>query len=69
MTTIALYPTKKACKEAIGTSFKYQETSIFAPEYTSTGTITVAHRPYVTGVGREWFGQITLKDGIITNVK
>tara|TARA_Y100000310_G_scaffold294461_1_gene324939 strand:+ start:981 stop:1187 length:207 start_codon:yes stop_codon:yes gene_type:complete len=66
---IALYPTKKACKEATGTTFKYQETSVFGPEYKPTGTLTVAHRPYYTGVGREWFGQITLKDGIITNVK
>lgn len=66
---IALYPTKKACKESIGTSFKYQETSLFGPEYIPTGTITVARRPHITGKGREWFGQITLEDGIITNVK
>ena len=68
---IALYPTKKSCKEAVGTTFKYRETTlpIFGPEYRATGTIIVAHRPHITGEGREWFGQVTLENGIITSVK
>ena len=66
---IALYPTKKACREAIGTSFKFRETSMFGAEYSPNGTLTVAHRPHITGKGREWFGNITLQDGIIVEVK
>ena len=62
---IALYPSKKACKESVGKPFKYQENSlsVFTREYVSTGTITVA------GEGREWFGQVTLDNDIITKVK
>ena len=66
---IAMYDTKKACKESVGSLFRYQETSMFGPEYVPTGTMTVAHRPHMTGRGREWFGQVTVEDGIITEVK
>ena len=66
---LALYPTKKACKEATGTVLKYRETSLFGPQYRPNGTLTVEHYPHETGVGREWFGQVTLEDGVIINVK
>ena len=66
---IARYPSKKACKESIGQPFKYQETSIFGPEYRDNGTLTVANRPHITGMGREWFGQVTLENGLIKSVK
>lgn len=69
MTMIAVYPSKKAMKEAIGQPLRYQETSMFGPEYKSNGTITVCNRPHITGIGKEWFGQVTLKDGIIVAVK
>ena len=32
------------------------------------GTLTVANRPHITHLGREWFGQVTLKDGLIVKV-
>jgi hypothetical protein len=35
----ALYPTKKALKEAIGQTLKYQETSIFGSEYQANGDL------------------------------
>jgi hypothetical protein len=66
---LALYPTKKDCKAAIGQPLKYRETSMFGPEYRADGAVTVAHRPHITGRGREWFAQVTLKGGIITSVK
>jgi len=68
MTLIANYPSKKVCKENIGQALDYIETSMFGPEYKSNGTITVANRPHVTGQGREWFGNITMKDGLIIKV-
>ena len=66
---IANYNTKKECKAAIGQPFRYTETSFFGPEYKEDGTMTVAHRPHLTGRGREWFGQVTVKGGVITAVK
>lgn len=69
MTLIADYPSKNAAKENIGKRLMYIETSMFGREYQSNGTITVANRPHITGRGREWFGQITMKDDVIQSVK
>jgi len=68
MTLIANYPTKKACKEAIGQRLKYIETSLFGPEYKPDGILTVCNRPHITGKGREWFGNVTLQGGVIVKV-
>ena len=68
MTMIALYPSKKVLKEAVGQRLKYQETSMFGDEYRDNGTLTVANRPHITGMGREFFAQVTMKDGIIQKV-
>ena len=66
---IANYPTKKACKESVGQTLRFIETSLFGPEYRPTGVLTVAHRPHITGRGREWFARITMKDGLIEKVE
>jgi hypothetical protein len=63
------YPSKKALKECIGEPLRYLETSAFGSEYTDNGTITGANRPYITGLGREFYAQVTMKDGIIVKVK
>ena len=68
MTLIARYPSKKELKANIGQPLRYMETSVFGPEYRENGTITVANRPHITRLGREWFGQVTLKDGLIVKV-
>ena len=68
MTMIALYPSKKVLKEAVGQRLKYQETSMFGDEYKPNGVLTVANRPHITGMGREFFAQVTMKDGIIQKV-
>lgn len=68
MTLIANYPTKKAMAEAKGKPLSYTETSIFGPEYQPTGILTVCNRPHITGFGREWFGRVTVIDGIIQKV-
>ena len=62
------YPTKKDLKAAIGKPLRYQETSMFGPEYKDDGVLTVAHRPHLQG-GREYFAQVTMKDGLIAGVK
>ena len=69
MTLLALYPSKKSMKESVGEKLIYEETSMFGPEYQSTGEITVCNRPHMTGLGREWFGQVTLENNIIVKVK
>ena len=42
---------------------------MFGAEYKPDGVLTVANRPHITGLGREWFGNITMKDGKIAAVK
>lgn len=69
MTIIANYDTKKECKAAIGTPLRYTETSMFGAEYRPDGVLTVAHRPHITRRGREWFGIITMRDGLIAKVE
>ena len=69
MTLVVKYPSKKVLKESIGQRLRYIETSLFGPEYQDNGTLTVANRPHVTGIGREFFANITMESGIIKGVK
>ena len=69
MTMIAIYPSKKVLKENIGNRLKYSETSIFGSEYKDNGILTVANRPHITGIGREFFAQVTMQNGLIAKVK
>ena len=69
MTLVAKYPSKKALKESIGQRLRYIETSLFGPEYQDNGTLTVANRPHITGIGREFFANVTMESGIIKGVK
>lgn len=63
------YPSKKVLKENIGKPLRYTETSIFGNEYVSDGVIIGANRPHITKQGREFFAEVTLKDGLIIKVK
>ena len=63
------YKSKKELKEMIGTRLAFIETSMFGAEYTPNGTMTGANRPHITNMGREFFAQVTVKDGIITKVE
>jgi len=63
------YRSKKELKEMIGTRLAFIETSMFGSEYTPNGTMTGANRPHITNMGREFFAQVTVKDGIITKVE
>jgi hypothetical protein len=65
---LALYPSKKELNAAVGQRLKYQETSLFGNEYRSNGVLTVANRPHITGIGREFFAQVTVKDDVIVKV-
>lgn len=69
MTLVVNYPSKKNLKECIGQPLRYTETSLFGPEYQPDGVLTVANRPHITGLGREFFAQVTMRDGQIVKVK
>jgi hypothetical protein len=63
------YPSKKVLKENVGERLRYIETSMFGNEYVSTGKLTGANRPHITGQGREFFATVTMKDGLIARVE
>ena len=63
------YPSKKELKSNIGNQLNYIETSMFGPEYQSDGTMTGANRPHITGIGREFFANVTMQGGLIKSVK
>jgi len=69
MTLIVKYPSKKVLKESIGQRLRYIETSLFGPEYRDDGVLTVANRPHITGIGREFFANVTMESGLIKGVK
>lgn len=63
------YASKKELKENIGQTLKYEETSMFGPQYKANGEITGSNRPSVTGIkGREFFASVMMKDGLISKV-
>lgn len=62
----ALYETKKKLKEAVGQTLRYQETSMFGPEYLATGKFpVVGPSPYK----RKWYATVTMSNGIIAKVE
>jgi hypothetical protein len=63
------YPSKKVLKENVGKPLSYIETSIFGAEYTPNGKMVGANRPHITGIGREFFAEVWMKDGKIERVK
>ena len=60
----AHYKSKKALKESVGQSLRYNETSMFGIEYKSDGTFCVAdYSP-----SRKWFAQVTMENDKIKKV-
>ena len=69
MTMIAIYPSKKALKAEVGQRLRYIETSLFGDEYRADGVLTVANRPHITKIGREFFARVTMVGGLIAKVE
>jgi hypothetical protein len=65
---IVHYANKKELKAAVGQELKYSETSMFGAEFKANGTFCVARRPHLQGGGREFFAEVTMKDGKIAKV-
>ena len=66
---LLMYPSKKELKANIGKPLRYRETSFFGNEYLSNGSFVGANRPHETGMGREFFAQITMENDLIKGVK
>lgn len=64
-----VYPSKKDMKAHIGQRLRYEETSLFGIEYIADGVIVGANRPHMTGMGREFFAEVTMQAGLIKAVK
>ena len=62
-------PSKKDMKAHIGQRLRYEETSLFGIEYIADGVIVGANRPHMTGMGREFFAEVTMQAGLIKEVK
>lgn len=62
------YPSKKEIKEQVGEPLRYMETSMFGPEYKADGTFCGCNRPHITGHKREFFAEVTMKDGKIFKI-
>ena len=60
------YKTKKALRACIGEHLRYEETSVFGPEYRETGVVTLVGPDAHTD--RRWFARVELKDGKIVKV-
>jgi hypothetical protein len=61
----ALYPTKKALKEAVGKPLRYEETSMFGAEYEANGSFCVVGP---SPRERKYFAKVTMKEGKIFKV-
>lgn len=62
------YPSKKELKTKIGQPLDYIETSMFGAEYKPTGYLVGANRPHITGIGKEFFAEVTMENGLIRKV-
>ncbi len=65
---ILRYRTKAELKAAIGRPLLYTETSLFGEEFRPNGKIVGCNRPHITGYSREFFAEVTMKDGLIAKV-
>ena len=64
------YRSKKQLRENIGQPLRYTETSVFGLEYKRNGVLTGSNRPQITGNGgREFFASVTMKNGLIKEVR
>ena len=61
----ASYKSKKDLKAAVGQELRYEETSMFGPEFKANGTFCVVGP---SPDERKWFAEVTMKDGKIAKV-
>ncbi len=69
------YKSKKQLKENFGRPLDYSETSMFGAEFRSDGVFCGSNRPhnseypkFAQRQGREFFAEITMKNGLIEKI-
>jgi hypothetical protein len=62
------YPSKKELKACIGQPLRYTETSMHGNEYQPDGKFCGCNRPHLTGYKREFFAEVTMRNGLIAKV-
>lgn len=62
---VANYPTKIELKGSIGQPLRYEETSIFSPEYDGDGRICVVGP---SAYKRKWYAEIIMENNLIKKV-
>ena len=60
------YKHKKDLKASIGQRLGFEETSIFGPEYKSTGKFCLVGP---SAYERKWYAEVEMKDDIIISVR
>ena len=63
------YESKTSLKASVGQALRFEETSIFGPEYKSSGSFSGSNRPHITGHKREFFARVTMADDVIVAVE
>ena len=59
------YKAKKDLKASVGQPLRFNETSMFGPEYKADGKFCVVGP---SAYERKWFAEVTMKDGKIAKV-
>ena len=59
------YKTKKELKDSVGKPLRYNETSMFSPEYRATGKFCVVGP---SAHVRKWFAEVTMENDVIIKV-
>ena len=59
------YKTKKDLKASVGKPLGYNETSMFGPEYKSTGSFAIVGP---SAYNHKWFATVTMVEGKIAKV-
>lgn len=63
---VAPYHYKKDLKAEVGKTLRYEETSLFGPEFKQNGHFTVVGP---SAHNRRWYAVVVMKDGLIAKVK
>ena len=67
MMGVSGYRHKKDLKASVGQKLRYVETSAFGAEYKDNGTFCVVGPDAYAH--RDWFAEVTMKDGVIAKVR
>jgi hypothetical protein len=62
---VARYKTKSELKKSVGKPLRFEETSMFGPEYKDNGSFAVVGPAALL---RKWYASVTMENGLIKKV-